>query len=403
MDDSERNALAAVESTLVAPRPPETDGAPVSLHGPGPRYAVRGLLGEGGAGRVERVFDEALLREVAAKQLKPELRGEPALLQQFLWEARVTAYLDHPNIIPVHDLARAPDGTLYFTMKLAAGNTLAAELEALAAGDRSVAERLPLPRRLRQFLQLCHAVSFAHARGVLHRDLKPANVMLGEHGEVLVTDWGLALPLPGPAGDALLHHLPDESTRGRSGTPLYMSPEQARGEALSARSDVYTLGAILYELVSLRRAVDAPGPREAMDKVARGEVRPLEGASPSLAAVIHRAMAFSPDERYPTVIALAADVETVLDGRTPDAEDASVVRQATRYYLGHDPAMGRLRVVDIDLWVLGGFLAGVGVALKVLPSFSSTWWAWIVAGGLAVVRPTLRFVNGRRRLRRSNS
>lgn len=394
------SALSGVESTLVSPKSHPAEGArPVVLGGNGPRYDFRGLLGEGGMGRVERLFDEALLREVAAKQLKPELRGELALLRQFLWEARVTAHLDHPNIIPVHDLAQAPDGTLYFTMKLAAGSTLAAELDALAAGDAGALQRLPLNRRLRQFLQLCHAVSFAHARGVLHRDLKPANVMLGEHGEVLVTDWGLALPLPGDAGDELREHLPDESTHGRSGTPIYMSPEQARGEALDVRSDVYTLGVILYELASLTRAVEASSAKEAMEKVARGEVRPLEGVSPSLAAVIRKAMALQPADRYATVEALALDLETVLDGRTPDAEQANVVTQAARYYLGHDPAMGRLNVIDIDLWVLSAGLVGAAVALKFFPHLAWTWWLLLLGAGLAAARPTVRWFRNRRGLR----
>src|SRR6185503_7884244 len=189
---------------------------------PGPRYELVRELGEGGMGHVEHARDRDLLRDVAVKLLRPELLGDAAMLDQFLWEARVTAHLDHPNIVPVHDVGRV-DENVFFTMKLVRGATLESVLDG---------PELPMPRRLRVFHQICSAIAFAHARGVLHRDLKPSNVMLGEFNEVIVTDWGLALPLDNEAGRAIAELMPPSLRAISAGTPAYMSPEQARGDAL---------------------------------------------------------------------------------------------------------------------------------------------------------------------------
>ncbi|MCA9598509.1 MAG: serine/threonine protein kinase [Myxococcales bacterium] len=391
-------ALVGIASTVVALEPQAAAAErPVASRD---RYQRRGVLGEGGMGRVERVLDSDLLREVAAKQLRPELRNDGRLLRQFLWEARVTAYLDHPNIVPVHDLGVSPTGHLYFTMKLVRGESLEAALEGLPSDEGALAT---VPRRLRVFLQLCHAVAYAHAAGVLHRDLKPANVMLGAHGEVLVTDWGLAVPLPTPAGDELRHHLPETSERSGSGTPVYMSPEQAREEPLDERSDVYALGAILYELCELRRAVDGKTLAEILVKVSTGERRPTERASAPLAAVIDKAMASDRDRRYASVSALAADVEVALDGRTPDAEAASMLTQAKRYYFSHDPAISRLRVIDVDFWVGSTFFLGMGAAIALGRFLSIHWWWPVLVGVVVAVMPTLRWLRFRRSMPRRNA
>lgn len=263
------NQLAQLRAIIDAPElPPE-------------RYALLGRLGRGGMGSVFLVRDLVLEREVALKLLSlPETEGD--LDRRLEREARVLASLEHPGIVPIHELGRLADGRLYYTMKRVEGRTLA---------EHCAAEELGLRARVGLLLKLCDALAFAHARGVLHRDLKPENVMVGSFGELLVMDWGLAaLTGPAPGGGAAVGEGARDpaGASGALGTPGFAAPEQAAGGPVDARTDLFAVGGILAALIGER----PPRP---------------------LAAIRDRAQATDPADRYPDARALAADLAAWLD------------------------------------------------------------------------------------------
>jgi eukaryotic-like serine/threonine-protein kinase len=282
------------------------------------RYTVVDEIGRGGMGTVYLARDETLGRDVAIKVSNAV--ASVAWERRLQTEARVLATLEHPGIVPIHDVGRLVDGRLFYVMKRVRGRTLFAELSALPElGDR-----------LRIFERICEPVAFAHAHGVIHRDLKPDNIMVGAFGEVMVMDWGVAkvpgtdadVEARGPAG------APGEQTGAGTvlGTPGFMPPEQARGAAdeIDERADVYGLGGILFMLLTGL----APPPR-AEDAVAamladdRTIPRPLR-------AVCARAMAPVRADRYATVPALAADVARYRAGHAVDAHRETWLDRAAR-------------------------------------------------------------------------
>jgi serine/threonine protein kinase len=242
------------------------------------RYEVLEEIAQGGMGAVLRVRDPELGRELAVKVLRPQLRNEPEMVRRFLEEAKITAQLPHPGIVPVHDIGRDENGLPFLAMKLVRGETLEAMLKRRASptGGR--------PRFIAIFEQVCQAVGFAHSKGVVHRDLKPLNVMVGAFGEVQLMDWGLAKLLrpeaaPGELPDrgSGVVTLPErEGTQAGAvvGTPGYMSPEQARGEVdrIDRRSDVFALGAILCEVLTGKPPFRGPGTMDLLIQTATGEL-----------------------------------------------------------------------------------------------------------------------------------
>ncbi|HTJ41869.1 MAG TPA: protein kinase, partial [Kofleriaceae bacterium] len=275
------------------------------------RYERRELLGIGGLGQVTACFDAVLGRRVAVKVARTD--QDPTAEQILEREARIIALLEHPNIMPVYDAGSQPGVGPYYVMRLVDQASLDKVLEKIARGDAAAKEEYGLKRLLRFFVQICHAVDYAHARGVIHCDLKPANVLLGEFGEVLVVDWGLAYSRKYPDGP-------------RGGTPGFMAPEQvdrARRE-FDARTDVFALGVILYMILCLRPPFAAPGgadvttmsPAERYKPAKRpSEIAPHAGIPREVEDAAMKALALVADDRYPTARALADDIDAWLEGR----------------------------------------------------------------------------------------
>jgi serine/threonine-protein kinase len=290
-------------------------------------------LGRGGMGHVHPAADRNLLRHVALKRLDKDLVGEPFYRDGFVAEAQMTGQLEHPNIVPVHELAIDSAGVPYFTMKLVQGMGFD---EWLARHPVGSPDRLE--GALETLLKVCDAVAFAHHRGVVHRDLKPANVMVAGFGQVYLMDWGLArLTRTQPASGARSQM----NAHGPVGTPDYMSPEQARGvpEEMNERSDVFGLGAMLYEIICGHGPYgDAKTGEEIMERARDGRVLPIDraaagiGVSRRIRSIAQRATAPKPEDRYASVGAFQKEVRAFLRGglhlpRRAFAKGSLIVRE----------------------------------------------------------------------------
>jgi len=340
-------------------------------------------LARGGMGAVLVAEDQAIRRTVAVKVMRPEIAESGEHRLRFLEEAQVTGQLEHPNIVPIHDLGKDAEGNFYFSMKLVKGRSLAEILaeqksgrasrkDAKAPGEDDQADsslasgHWPLTELLGVFLKVCDGMAFAHSKGVIHRDLKPANIMVGDYGEVLVMDWGLAKVVgekgrgtgdEGQEGEENLSHQssdtgPESGTRSPepeisdavrsvrsdsdlaptldgsvAGTPAYMPPEQAEGDiaGLDGRSDIYSLGAILYEILTLKRPVEGKTTAEVVRQVTQGKVVPPERRAPDrdvareLSAIAMKCLARDPGARYQSVTELRGDITLYQEGRSVSA------------------------------------------------------------------------------------
>jgi serine/threonine-protein kinase len=290
----------------------EREGIPIPEH-----LRLFREIGRGGMGRIHPATDRNLLRHVALKRLDRELAKVPMYKDGFIAEAQMTGQLEHPNIVPVHELAVSEQGVPYFTMKLVQGINFDDWLRDPARPPGSTSR---LEDGLEIFLKVCDAVAYAHHRGVIHRDLKPENVMVADFGQTYLMDWGLArLTRTKPASGSRSQM----EAPGPVGTPTHMAPEQARGnpQEMDERSDVFGLGAILYEIVSGQMPYgEARDVDSVLQRAQTGQVVPIDvacmgiGVSKRIRAIVEKAVAPNPAERYDSVVELQADVRNFLRG-----------------------------------------------------------------------------------------
>jgi len=338
-----------------------------SLSTPPPgRYQLEGEVARGGMGAILRVWDGDLRRHLAMKVALPNAAtptaiaahaSEAARLARFLEEARVTSQLDHPGIVPVHELGLDAAGRHYFTMKLVEGRDMKRILELVFAAQ----EGWNQTRALGVILKVCEAMAYAHQKGIIHRDLKPANIMVGNFGEVYVMDWGLsrvlhredlhdlrlAVDVPHAVAGATGANGAERDSHLVTmdgvvlGTPAYMPPEQAHGALaqMSPRSDVYSIGAMLYHLLSGRVPYSVPGtrqePRDVLAQVRTGSPLPLLQCNPKvpaeLVAICDRAMARDPTQRYADTLAFADDLRACLEGRVVAAYETGAIAELRKW------------------------------------------------------------------------
>jgi len=369
----------------------EANGSGIAGH-----YTKGVEIAKGGMGAVLEANDQLLGRTVAMKVVRHDIGDSESIRLRFIREATVLARLAHPSIVPIYEMGRDSEGRLFYTMKKVEGRTLQGILDDLQAGKVATVKEYTLDRLLNIYRKICEAMAFAHAKGVIHRDLKPENVMVGQFGEVLVMDWGLAkvlydvaqtaqeLQLREAAGgeaanpkDSTLpagfEELSDSQMRGSSqnltmdgavmGSPQYMPPEQAEGKVaeLDERADVFSLGGILYAILTLKPPVEGRTIKEVLDKVKSGNITPPThfntGSSAAngkklpagnvtdpklitplphcpggrvpgtLSAITMKALAFDREQRYGSVGELLADVEAYQRGFATSAENVGLLGQ----------------------------------------------------------------------------
>jgi serine/threonine protein kinase/Leucine-rich repeat (LRR) protein len=375
----------------------------------GQKYEMGEVVAKGGMGAIVRARDLNCRRQVAMKVMLEGNHGDEAILR-FIEEGQVTGQLEHPNIVPLHEIGCDASDNLFFTMKFVKGRNLQEILDAICEGDEKTVHEFPLGRLMVIFQKVCDAMAFAHARGIVHRDLKPDNIMVGDFGEVQVMDWGLAKILkkkgrkkrrtpkgaPAAAKQAtqkrevaawILEEVEsdrlDASDACRTiagqimGTPMYMAPEQAHGnvDAIDPRTDIYALGAILYTVLTLRSPIQGNTMNIILMNVANGEITAPEraemhGVAPhlphnrvpeSLSAVAMKAMALSQAERYRRVTDLQADITAWQQGFATSAEETDTRKMLTLLIKRHKAVSA---IAGVSLLVLLGVVAAFLVQLN---------------------------------------
>jgi serine/threonine-protein kinase len=424
------------EEPTIPARTPTPSPAPLEelTVKPQGKYHPLEKIGEGGMKRIVQVNDRDTARELAMATLRDDDEIKRTCPGRFVKEARLTANLEHPNIVPIHDIGVDEDGSPYFTMKLVQGETFAKILMKTSKDKPGYTDKYTLSKLLNIFTAVCDAIDFAHSKGIVHLDIKPENIQIGEYGEVLVLDWGLATeaetgleakvdedggeqkvatttPFPNTeeeedtiVSDSRQTTDYEKTLDGEvKGTPGFMAPEQAAGKnsERGPATDIYALGAILYTILTFKKPIKAKNLNEALEKTVDGDLVPIqEAAAPGkapkpLAAVVEKAMALKPEDRYTTVRELKNEVEAYLAGRVTKAEKASVLRHATLFVkrnkaltaLGTATVAAMMLIVAMMAVYHARRAAGWGVGKDVTPrtkrGFESEWiqakgkWTWM--------------------------
>ncbi len=342
------------------------------------RYIMGKELGSGAIGQVIEAHDSHLSRVTAIKILRDSGGIDRDRIARFIAEAQITAQLEHPTIVPVHEIGRMPGGMPYFTMKTVRGKSLSElinELRILTPKERK-ASRYDARFLLRRFVQLCFGIAYAHSKGVVHRDLKPDNIMIGEYGEVQIMDWGLAKVMSGSdinaphdihtvrTGDGL--RTLDGSI---AGTPSYMSPEQARGEQenIGPASDIFALGLLLAEILTLVRVFREQGhPAHLLQKISRfgpvelDELAPGVKVAKELEAIVRKCTMPEIADRYERADDVADDIRAYLENREVSAEPDQTHKKLIKWTLRNPLTTGIAIGLSIAavLIVLAYLLAG---------------------------------------------
>ena len=298
------------------------------------KYSVLEQFAKGGHATVSIARDKNLRRIVAIKSLKNESKTQEELVESFVSEAKVTAQLDHPAIVPLFSLDTDTADGLHLAMQLVNGITLKEYLN--RCRDKETSEKITSRRyerslqvRLESFLKVCDAIEYCHSRGIIHCDLKPENIMLGKNGEVYVMDWGIACP-------------DGTDRRGNlDGTPAYMAPELFEDGVADPQTDVFALGMILNEIVTLRKSISGADSEEVIAKIRSGEFEPSTPAnpklriSPALRAIIEKARAVDPTERYRSAKELASDIRHYLFDEEVSARPDTPLQKFMRFLHRH--------------------------------------------------------------------
>ncbi len=325
---------------------------PAAPSPPSERYRLGVELGRGGMGRVVEAFDTQLGRSVALKEVLPRAGNGSA--RRFAREVQLTARLEHPSIVPLYDSGTTPDGRPYYVMRRVSGRPF----DELITRARSLEERLTL---LPALLSAIDAVAHAHRRGVIHRDLKPGNILVGELGETVVIDWGLAKVIgeeDEPAGGDSM--MPSDSLQTQIGTvfgtPGFMAPEQARGEELGTGGDVYALGATLYQLLAGKPPHAGDSATDMLAKTLRHQIIPLEqiapGAPAELVTIVTKALALEAVDRYPDAAALGEDVRRFLAGQIVAAHRYTPQQKLVRFARRHRAVLGVIALATVAVAVM---------------------------------------------------